>query len=98
VASLSAVVEGSAILTLRHRSGRKVAARIVRRGVAPIGVAQTRDLDLLLINGAKGSRRTEELVARTLRSMAARIRRRENGAPTSPQALAEMAAPPSTYC
>ncbi|MFH2009451.1 MAG: hypothetical protein ABI333_22860 [bacterium] len=98
VHSLSGIADGSAILTLRHMDGRDAQLRLVRRGLVPIGVAQTGQLDLLLVNGARGSTRTEEGLARVIRAMAAVIDSHEAAHPSGRALLASLKTPPAHYC
>lgn len=77
LASLTPVYAGSALLTLSHSSGRQAVVRLARRGSVPIGIAQTRDLDILLVNGAKGQTQTDELLGRVVLTLAAVIRSHE---------------------
>lgn len=98
VESLSGVVDGGAEVTLRHRSGRTACVRVVRRGSARIGIAQSERLDLLLKNYAKGTRPTDEMLARVIQAFADRIAEHERAHPSSPRALQSLWAPPAHYC
>ena len=70
---LEPVRRGAAVLVLR---GPEQTARvhICRRGRVPRGVAWTRELDLLLMNGGDGDAPTREGLGRVLRLLAADMR------------------------
>lgn len=95
VASLTPVVAGSALLTLRHLSGPEAVVRVARLGATPIGIAQTRELDLLLVNGGKGRVPTDETVARVVLTMAAVVRAYEAEGPVATGALRQLG---PSYC
>ncbi len=95
---LSGVQGGSAVLTLSHGSGRQAQLRVMRRGVVPIGVAQTAGLDLLLMNHARGGEPTDESLARVIRGFAAVIDDHHKARPAPRRVLAQLEAPPSHYC
>ena len=69
--SLSPVRGGAATLVLRHEEHGRARVAIRRNGGAPLGVAHSRELDFMLMNGGSGGARTEESVGRVLRALAA---------------------------
>jgi len=92
------VQDGSSVVTLRHRSGSEAHLRLMRRGIVPIGVAQTAHLDLLLMNHARGGLPTDEFFARMVRGFAAVIDDHARKRPVPRLVLASLEAPPSHYC
>lgn len=73
IASLSGVERGAAVLTLEHLDGRRVRVHLCASGNAPIGVAHSKSVDLLLMDGGMGQSRTEEDLGRVLKAIARRI-------------------------
>jgi 2Fe-2S type ferredoxin len=71
--SLTPVRGGAATLTLRHEEHGRAGVALRRNGGAPLGVAHTRDLDFMLMNGGSGGTRTEESVGRVLCALAAAL-------------------------
>lgn len=98
VHALTGVQAGSSVVTLRHASGEEVHLRLMRRGIVPIGVAQTAQLDLLLMNHARGGMDTDESLARVVRGFAAVIDDHAKSRPAPSLVLASLEAPPSHYC
>jgi len=77
VAGLSAVSKGAAVLTLSHRSGGSARVHLCLHGGKPQGIASTRMLDIVLMDGGSGSFRTDERLGRVVLGLAERIRRNE---------------------
>jgi len=98
VHDLSGVREGSAIVTLRHATGQQAQLRLMRRGLVPIGLAQTATLDLLLMNHSRGGEPTHERLARVIHAFAAVIDDHAKNRPAPRQVMASLDAPPSHYC
>ena len=79
IEALGLTDRGTAQLVLAHAGGkRKPRVDVCRRVGAPRAVAHTKDLDLMLMNGAAGSMRSDEALGRALIAFAARLQ-------TSPQ-------------
>ncbi|MEB2286417.1 MAG: 2Fe-2S iron-sulfur cluster-binding protein [Myxococcales bacterium] len=66
IESLSPIRAGAATLVLVHAEHGRARVAIRRNGGAPLGVAHTGALDLMLLNGGSGGARTEESVGRVL--------------------------------
>jgi len=77
VAGLSSVERGAAVLTLAHASGRGARVHICAHGGKPRGLASTRLVDLVLMDGGSGSFQTDEKLGRVVLGLAERIRRNE---------------------
>ncbi len=77
VGALSKVEKGAAILTLVHRSGQRARVHLCTHNGSPEGVAHTRLVDLVLMDGGSGSFRTDEQLGRVVLGLAERIRRNE---------------------
>lgn len=60
VADLSAVVDGSCVLTLRNASDRSYRVHVCRNDGRPQGLVYTENFDLVVMNGGKGDLPTEE--------------------------------------
>lgn len=74
IADLQLTERGSAQLSLTHSGGkRKARVDLCRRSGEPRGVAHTASLDLMLMNGATGSMRSDEALGRVLCAFAARL-------------------------
>lgn len=95
---LTGVQEGSAVLLLRHDSGREARVRVMRRGIVPVGIVQTAKLDLLVMNHARGGEPTDESLARVIRGLAAVVDEHDKTRATPHRVLASLDAPPSHYC
>lgn len=79
IEDLGLTPRGTAQLVLAHVGGkRKARVDLCRREGAPRGLAHTDTLDLMLMNGATGSMRSDEALGRALLAFAARLQ-------TSPQ-------------
>lgn len=83
VASLSEVRGGAALLTLRHADHGDATVTLRRNAGAPLGIAHSEYLDLMLMNGGSGASFTEDSIGRTLLAMAEVVRRRERSEPQS---------------
>lgn len=81
VADLSPVARGASVLTLAHASGRRARLHLCAHNGRPQGVAHTRLLDMVLMDGGSGSFRTDEKLGRVVLGLAERVRRNE----TNPQ-------------
>lgn len=77
VAGLSAVERGAAVMTLQHSSGRKANVHLCAHNGRPNGLAHTRLIDMLLMDGGSGSFRTDELLGRVILGIAKRVRLNE---------------------
>jgi hypothetical protein len=66
---LSPLAQGAAILTLVSETGQ-ARVHLCRNGGSPRGVAHTRDVDLLLMNGGQGDRPTDEPLGRVVLGIA----------------------------
>lgn len=78
VAGLSGVERGAAVLTLAHASGRKANVHVCAHRGNPQGLAHTRLVDLVLMDGGSGSFRTDEKLGRVVLGLAERVRRNES--------------------
>lgn len=77
LAHLSAVDRGAIVLTLQHREGGVARVHICRHEGRPKGLAHTELLDLVLMDGGRGDRPTDEGLGRVLLGLAAHIRENE---------------------
>jgi hypothetical protein len=77
VADLSAVRDGAAVLTLGHSSGRKARVHLCAHNGRPQGLASSRLVDLVLMDGGSGSFRTDERLGRVILGLAKRMRQNE---------------------
>lgn len=77
VAGLSSVDRGSSVLTLGHANGRKARVHICAHQGKGRGLASTRLVDLVLMDGGSGSFQTDEKLGRVVMGLAERIRRNE---------------------
>lgn len=77
VASLSPVERGAAVMQLAHTSGRTVRVHLCAKKGEGKGVASSRTVDLLLMDGGRGDKPTEKDLGRVLGTIARRIRRNE---------------------
>lgn len=78
VAGLSSVERGASVLTLAHASGRKARVHLCTHGGSPRGVAHSRLVDFVLMDGGSGSFRTDEKLGRVILGLAERVRRNES--------------------
>jgi hypothetical protein len=90
VAGLSAVERGASVLTLAHSSGRRANVHLCAHDGSPRGVASTRLVDLVLMDGGSGSFRTDERLGRVVLGLAERIRRNETNAEGDLSPIARM--------
>jgi hypothetical protein len=74
---LDPVRNGASVLTLTHRNGATARVHLCARRGPATGVARTHLLDLVLMDGGDGDKRTNEDLGRVLRSMAKRVARNE---------------------
>jgi hypothetical protein len=70
VAEVSAVVDGSFVLTLENRRGRSHRVHVCRNEGRPQGLVYTKQLDLVVMNGGKGDLPTEEGLAQAVAEVA----------------------------
>ena len=70
VADVSAVVDGSFVLTLENRRGRAHRVHVCRNDGRPEGLVYTRHLDLVIMNGGRGDLPTEEGLAQAVAEVA----------------------------
>lgn len=77
VVALSPVSRGASVLSLSHRDGRQAQVHLCAHAGHPRGLAHSALLDLILMDGGQGDRRTDEDLGRALLSLADRIRRNE---------------------
>ncbi len=77
LADLGEVTRGASVLTLVHRSRRRARVHLCVHGGAPVGVAHSGLIDLVLMDDHDGSGATEEDLGRVILGLAARIRRNE---------------------
>lgn len=90
VESLSPVTNGAPILGLKRKNGDKARVYVCRSSEAPVGVAQTKWLDFVLVNGGNGKRVTDESLGRVLLGLAATIRQREEAQALPSPTLAKL--------
>lgn len=77
LAHLSAVERGAIVLTLQHREGGVARVHICQHDGRPKGLAHTELLDLVLMDGGRGDRPTDEGLGRVLLGLAAHLRENE---------------------
>ena len=80
LASLSPVTAGGAVLMLSRAGGQEARVHICRHDGQPRGMAHTRKLDLILMNGGRGDTPTNEELGRVLLGLAARLAANEKRA------------------
>lgn len=90
VESLSPVTNGAPILGLKRKNGDRARVYVCRSSEAPVGLAQTKWLDFVLVNGGNGKRVTDESLGRVLLGLAATIRRREEAQAIPSPSLAQL--------
>jgi hypothetical protein len=73
IASLGGVERGAAVLTLKNADGRTARVHLCASKGAPIGVAHSKSIDLLLMDGGSGTSQTDEDLGRVLKGIARRI-------------------------
>lgn len=77
LAHLGAVERGASVLTLQHRDGAIGRVHLCHHQGAPKGLAHTELLDLVLMDGGRGDKPTDESLGRVLMGLAAQIRGNE---------------------
>jgi hypothetical protein len=77
LANLSAVKSGAAIMTLNHPSQGQARIHICALAGPSRGLTHTHLLDLVLMDGANGERRTQEGLARVVKGISNRIAKNE---------------------
>jgi len=77
---LTRVQEGASILTLTHRDQGTARVHICARHGSGSGVAHSHLLDLVLMDGGDGDKRTDEGLGRVIRGLAKRVASNELGA------------------
>lgn len=87
---LSALKMGASVLTLVHTSGKTVEVHLCARKGSPRGIASTRVLDLILMDGNTGSESTDEALGRVVLGIAGLIRKNEADATGELVAVARM--------
>lgn len=90
VADLSPVSRGASVLTLAHSSGRRARVHLCAHNGRPQGMAHTRLVDLVLMDGGSGSFRTDEKLGRVVLGLAERIRRNETSSKGDLSPIARM--------
>ena len=70
VADLSAVADGSCVLSLRNSSGRTHRVHLCRNDGHPHGLVYTNRFDLVVMNGGQGDQLTDEGLAQTVAAVA----------------------------
>jgi hypothetical protein len=77
VEALSGVEQGRVVLGLRHPLAGTAEVHVHRRDGAARGIAHTRELDLLLMNGARGATPSDEGLGLAILALGRRIERNE---------------------
>ena len=77
IQQLAPVVNGASIMTLSHAVHGSARVHICARGAASHGLTHTQFLDLVLMDGGNGNRRTMENLARVITGIAKRIGKNE---------------------
>lgn len=77
IESLSPVRRGAVVLTLRSDAGETARVHLCRKGAAPKGIAHSRHLDFILMNGSDGSAPSDEGLGLVLKTIARRVTRNE---------------------
>jgi hypothetical protein len=77
IESLTPVERGASVLTLRHESGGHASVHLCLNNGQPLGIGASKHIDLVLMNGGKGDRPTEESIGRVVQALGRRID--ENG-------------------
>ena len=70
VADVSAVVDGSFVVTLENDRGRAHRVHVCRNDGRPEGLVYTREMDLVVMNGGRGDLPTEEGLAQAVAEVA----------------------------
>ena len=87
LSELSDVERGAAVLTLRHESGEEARVHLCAIGKRPRGVAQSDQVDLMLMNRGDGKQQTLEPIGRVLKTLAGVIRANERSAAAGAEGL-----------
>lgn len=90
VSGLSAIRDGAAVLALTHSDGAQANVHLCRRRGTARGIAHTRHLDLVLMNGGSGALPSDEPLGRVVLSLAKRVSRNESLASAELASLAAM--------
>ncbi len=90
LAHLSPVERGASVLTLQHREGTVARVHLCHHQGDPKGLAHSDLIDLVLMDGGRGDRATDESLGRVLMGLAAHIRDNELSADGDLGALARM--------
>ena len=77
IRTLGEITEGASILTLEHCDGDSKNVHICVHDGEPKGLAHTEFLDLILMDGGRGDKPTNENLGRVLLGIANRIRQNE---------------------
>jgi hypothetical protein len=78
-AELSAVVDGSCVLTLQNDRGRTHRVHLCRNDGRPQGLVYTKRFDLIVMNGGQGDLPTEEGLAQAVADVAHVLAANEDG-------------------
>jgi hypothetical protein len=70
VETLSEIRSGAAVLVLAHDDGSRARILLCRNGGSPRGITHTHAVDLLVMNGARGNRPTDESLGRVVLGLA----------------------------
>jgi hypothetical protein len=90
VAGLSEVRLGAAVLLLACRSGESARVHLCRHEGSPRGMAHTRKVDLLVMNGGRGDQPTDEELGRVVLGLADVVAANEDKPGPHQLALARM--------
>ena len=77
IASLSPIERGASVLTLVSRTGSQARVHICGHAGSPKGIASTRFLDLMLMDGGNGMTPSNESLGRVILSLAKHIEKTE---------------------
>lgn len=90
LAHLSPVERGASVMTLQHREGAVARVHLCHHQGDPKGLAHSALIDMVLMDGGKGDRSTDETLGRVLLGLAAHIRENELSVDGDLGALARM--------
>lgn len=79
VMELSPVRKGAAVLTLQHGLAERVDVHLCVHDGAPKGVVHTELVDLIVMDGGQGKKRTDEALGRALMDLGTRISKNQAG-------------------
>lgn len=79
VADLTAVADGSCVLTMRNERGREQRVHLCRNDGNPQGLAHSERFDLVVMNGGRGDLPTEEGLAQAIAALAGVLAANEDG-------------------